>query len=339
MNKNFIFRKPIIITFVILGLFLAFFAGEIILRIVGYYYTPLRIENLGQEIEGLGKSDWRPFHEREDQYFVYDPNLIWRPKKNFRIFNAQGFRGPEVGITKNRDEYRIFTIGDSNTLGPQGSPGWPEYLGQLFQKKHPHVSVINAAAWGYTSWQGLKRFEEVLKYKPDMVLISFGSNDAHRVTIPDKEYVSSKKFFSSEISQLRLCQLFIAFQDILLMKNRKENLLVPRVSLKEYNDNINRIITLADKNHAKVILLTRPFIGKSRRRLYWKTFAPQYNELTMKIAKDRDVLSIDIYSHFKDKRKYFMDACHFDDTGYRIAAELIYDYVKKYAVMNVTSWK
>lgn len=323
------FRKFIIIAIsIFLGLFLAFLTAEIALRVIDYDYIPLRIRKLGRKIKDMPRSDWRGFHSVMDDRFIYDPELIWRPRKKYGPFNSQGFKGPEVDILKKANEYRIFTIGDSNTLGPEQGCSWPEYLGQLFKRKKPNVFVINAGVYGYTSFQGLRCFEKILKYKPDMVLISFGSNDCLRVTIPDKEYVSSKKFFKSGLEQFRVCYLFIAFSDIILMKKREKNQLVPRVSLKEYSDNLNKMIKLADKNHIKVVLLTRPFIGKSPHRLWWKNFAPEYNELSKKIAKDNNVLAIDIYSHFKDKAEYFVDGSHFNDIGYRIAAELIYDYIK-----------
>jgi len=96
------------------------------------------------------------------------------------VFNSQGFRGKELG-GKQHGEFRIFTIGDSNTLGWGGSedaPNWPVHLEDLLQESNNRFTVINAGVWGYTSFQGMRRFKEVLGYDPDMVIISFGSNDA-----------------------------------------------------------------------------------------------------------------------------------------------------------------
>jgi len=280
---------------------------------------------------GLGyDSDWRPFHEQEDEYVTYDPNLIWRPKENCEIFNAQGCKGPELEIVKGVNEYIILTIGDSNTMGPSHTPGWPGYLRRMFRKEYPNIRIINAGLMGYTSWQGLKRFEELLKYEPDMVLISFGSNDALRVTISDKEYIESKKFFSSTIFQLRICKLLIAVNDILLMKDRRANQFIPRVSPKEYKDNLNKIITLSKEKNIKVILLTRPFIKFTDEEyddLWWIHFCPQYNELTTNIARETNVAVIDVYSYFKDANEYFADEAHFNERGYKVAAQLIYGYI------------
>jgi len=319
-------RKAIKISLYFLLVFLIL--PEILLRSVGYHYCPLKLERLSKEVDGLGKTEWRIFHSTQDPYFEYDSYLIWRPKKNFKIFNAQGFRGEVLALNKKGKEYRIFAIGDSNTLGPTENSGWPEYLGELFKKdNHNNVKVINAGVWGYSSFQGTRRFEDTLPYKPDMIIISFGSNDAHRVTISDREYVLSKMFFEYT-AHLRVCQLFIALSDKVLLSVRKDSLLVPRVNLQEYEENICRIITIAKKNNIKVILLTRPFIGKSHHPLWWKNFIPQYNALTLKIARQRGVASIDVYQYFKDKNEYFVDESHFNDAGYQIAARLIYNNIK-----------
>ena len=38
--------------------------------------------------------------------------------------------------------------------------------------------VANAGVYGYSSFQGLRRFHELLRYHPDVVTWSFGANDA-----------------------------------------------------------------------------------------------------------------------------------------------------------------
>jgi hypothetical protein len=89
---------------------------EGLLRLVGYSYTPLKIEV-------IKKNEWRPYHAFQDKNFVYDPALIWRPKIGLSIFNSQGYRGRELAPTKGARELRIFAFGDSNTLGWRGPAG------------------------------------------------------------------------------------------------------------------------------------------------------------------------------------------------------------------------
>jgi hypothetical protein len=56
-----------------------------------------------------------------------------------------------------------------------------------------HVEVVNAGVVGCSSYQGLMRFrEEAARYAPDVVLFSFGWNDAARaIDVPDEDFARS----------------------------------------------------------------------------------------------------------------------------------------------------
>ena len=54
-------------------------AVEGVLALAGYEYTPL-------SIEAAPGADARQYHLFEDSNFVYDPDLIWRPKAGFSVF-------------------------------------------------------------------------------------------------------------------------------------------------------------------------------------------------------------------------------------------------------------
>src|SRR4029450_9168649 len=103
----------------------------------------------------------------------------------------QGFRGATVDPDKRPGTYRIIAIGDSNTFGWDMDEGvnWPSQLQDLFAVSKPGTEGINARVWGDTSFRGLQPFTEMPPFPPDLVLVSFGGNDAHPVTVPDAEYV------------------------------------------------------------------------------------------------------------------------------------------------------
>ncbi len=148
-------NKILKVIFLFFGiLFICVVIAEMALKIIGYSYSPLKLSGPEEFVKGLGKTDWRLHHISYDKYCVYDHQLIWRPRKGYRIFNAQGFRGAELNSLKRPGEYRIFVIGDSNSAGPYNSPGWPEYLGQLFRRDTPSVTVTNAACWGIPHIRG-----------------------------------------------------------------------------------------------------------------------------------------------------------------------------------------
>src|SRR5262245_45529403 len=165
---------------------------EIVLRLIGYSYTPLSIHL--EEKTKKEWSEWRDYHAFQDKHFTYDPYLIWVPRRDIPGFNAQGYRGKELSPEKAPGSYRIFAIGDSNTLGwvEENSPNWPRYLEGLLTEKEDRYTVVNAGVYGYTSFQGLRAFKQALRYEPDMVLISFGCNDGMRVTVSDATYASRR---------------------------------------------------------------------------------------------------------------------------------------------------
>lgn len=84
--------------------------AEQTLRLIGWEYKPL-------SVKVRDRDDARGFHLFNDDYVVYDPRLLWRPRHNFGVFNAQGDRGPEVSRDPSPGEIRVLAVGDSNTLG------------------------------------------------------------------------------------------------------------------------------------------------------------------------------------------------------------------------------
>ncbi|HVN24644.1 MAG TPA: SGNH/GDSL hydrolase family protein [Syntrophorhabdales bacterium] len=294
---------------------------EVALRAVGYSYSPLRIV--------ANSNDARFKHSYQDRHFVYDPDLIWRPKKS-RVFNAQGYLGKELSVNKSGNEYRIFAIGDSNTLGWYGQDSWALYLQELVTNRDKAVYVINAGVYGYTSYQGEKRFEETLALKPDMVLICFGANDQHMVAVSDADFNRTVlSTYKRLLYKFKVGQVLIAFLETFVEKREStKDQLVHRVSIEEYKKNLIRIIEVSKKNNITCVLLTRPVLGESADKLSWKHYAPDYREATIAVAGDYNVPVIDLYSYFKDQDQYFMDDGHFNEKGHRLAAKVIYDQIQ-----------
>ncbi len=299
---------------------------ELLLRAVGYHYSPM-------EVKIADKNDAREYHIFETDTFIHDPDLMWRPRKSHSVFNAQGFRGPVVSDPKEPDAFRIFTVGDSNTLGwpDTGGPNWPKYVNELFQESDDNVTVMNAGVWGYTSFQGVARFEEVLEYEPDMVLISFGSNDAHRVTVSDEEFASrpiKTSGLDRTLDRFRLGHLILATVDRFSAKRAVR--LKPRVGLSAYRANLNRIIARARTEDITIVLLTRPYVGGINDPYWWKNFGHEYNRATVEVAEQQDVLAVDLYSLFRNKGMLFGDESHFTEEGHREAARIVHERLRPF---------
>jgi len=301
---------------------------EVLLNFCNYSYTPLHVEVMGN------RHDWRFYHTFQDNSFVFDPKLIWKPRKNYSIFNSLGYRGRELDLNKQDNELRIMTIGDSNTLGWNGlnGPNWPNYLEQLFITNEIKVSVINAGVWGYSSFQGLERFKELLQLDPDIVLISFGGNDAHQVFTSDSEYVEvNLAGYKQFIYKYKTGQLLMDFYDKFINTDlMKSDHLTHRVGILEYKNNLIQINDISRKGNILCILLTRPFIGESSNELWWKNYAPNYVKATIQVGTDYNIPVIDVYSQFKDKNEYFVDESHFNEKGHRSLARIIYNKVEPY---------
>src|SRR5205823_1613985 len=143
-------------------------------------------------------------------------------------------------------------------------------------------------------FQGLRRFEQTLQFAPDIVLISFGANDATHVAMSDAE-VAERKVRSLKwdkaLMRTRNGQLVLNALDN--WSNQNTNRLVPRVTLQEYKTNLNEIISISAARQIKVVLLTRPFTGTSPSLLWWKNFAPQYNVATLELADQAGVTGVD----------------------------------------------
>ena len=323
------------VLFSLVAFLLTLVVCELLLRVFDVRYHPLNVE-----IDGA-KTDWRLDHAFDDRHFVYDPKLIWRPKKNFSVFNSQGFRGEELPEQKQADEYRIFTVGDSNTLGNLEA-SWPADLQDMLTarldpssistKATTRYSFTNAGVWGYSSFQGRQQLREVLAYRPDMVMVSFGSNDAAMVGLPDKDFTST--LFESAIGTTRIGQLTLQVWYNLAAFGRDidEQKFVHRVSLDEYRENLREIVHACKAAGVECVLLTRPFTGdcndSPRPELWWKHFAPQYVEATLEVAEENGVTAVDVYARFKEEQDLFEDESHFTKAGYRLAAEFIYEQIQ-----------
>ena len=298
--------------------------AEQVLRAVGYEQNPLKVQ--------VGNTaDARLYHVFEDRHFVYDPELIWRPKSSHGVFNSQGYRGPEMTVPKPQGSLRVVAIGDSNTLGWDGAGGanWPGFLHRLLSQQDPRFSVINAGVYGYSSYQGVIRFRQSLQYQPDLALISFGSNDAHPVTVTDHQFAErgpGRSGWTTRLARFRLWQLWMsAWRNLVSWRSGG---LQARVPVEDYRNNLTEIIRLGKKHGVGVVLLTRPYIGRRQATVRWKTFVHRYNAATAEVAGEQGVPLVDLYSHFKRRRKLFADESHFTGEGHRRAARIVYEVLQ-----------
>ena len=315
--------KKLVFTTVVAAAALLLCEGGLVLS--GFYYSPFSLETKG------GVGDWRLQHVYEDPRFVYDPVLIWRPRPNRSVFNSQGFRGPELAPHKADDEFRIFVLGDSNTIGHLGDKSdkqhganWPQYLPEHLHVPGKRIVVVNAGVWGYTSFQGVGRLQQVLPYQPDLVLVCFGANDAHRVIVPDAEFNAA--VFRGPLFRTRTGQLIKAAWDKALRRTREadDSEFGFRVSVDEYRENLNTMIRMCREHGVLCVLVTRPFVeDEPCEASWWRASAPEYVKATLEVGRSAGVLAIDVNHHFENQLPLFVDESHFSEEGHKAAAEFI----------------
>jgi lysophospholipase L1-like esterase len=289
--------------------------------------------------------DWRAFHigaadERlsgHDPLTVFDSFLLWRlnPGASPQI-TPHGFRGVEPRPKGSRD-FLIVALGDSNTAGPLDTTDhWPGFLQGLVRlNRSPwRIQVVNAGVYGYSSLQGLRRLEQVLAYRPDLVYFSFGANDAHRVRVPDAVYAQRARWLRGlDRSRLAppLAHLLWRILDAGWPWAPRSS---QRVPLPAYRSNLEAFVSRAREAGAVPVLLTRPYSGVSRDPEEWLTYASAYNEATRQVAVEQGVACVDVEHAFRDKSTYFVDDSHLDRAGYQRMARLLSKHLAALGILE-----
>lgn len=221
--------------------------------------------------------------------FEGDPLLLWRLKPNLdHVYwdftsvstNAQGFRADYPIGAKPAGTFRIVCLGDSVTFGYRVPPVWPDkpkdydpewqpypmLLERELRNANPnrHIEVFPMAVPGYTSHQGLAWLRRDINYlQPDLVIASFGWNDASLSDVPDREAIDTRWWPVAIRWLIDHSQAFAHATRWLRSRNDVSKAVVrtpvPRVSQQEYVDNFNAIVRLAKDRGAAVIVIGAPY--------------------------------------------------------------------------------
>ena len=284
--------------------------------------------------------------------FIRDPYLFWRFKPNptdkFHMINLQGFRGEEINLEKPKNTYRIFCIGDSCTFGflAKYDEAYPFFLEKLLNQASHGIKyeVVNAGVFGYSSLQGLRHLErDYLKYKPDLVIASFGWNDTFAaIFYTDKE----QKMPNSNKIMLLIDSFLSRFKIYLLMDHAIWSLRYRirsfyihkktgtqeefvRVPEKDFIDNLNEIHELGSRNNFKVIFLNQP------NRI---SGAHRYDGIIRELCKQKGFFFLDLLDKFNTSHKpvseLFIDGNHTTAEGNSIIAESIFEYLRKETIIK-----
>lgn len=190
----------------------------------------------------------------------------------FRITsNSEGFRTREF-IARRSGTLRIVSIGDSSTFGwgVNAASTWQFLLEQrLSRRLDKDVEVFSLGMPGYTTLHGLNVLRHYgWKLEPDILIISFGSNDGrHVLNPPGRSLAADKTFFASirwtlmKLKTFRLMRkLFYSISDpIKRVQSRPGNSRKDRVRAvlpARYRENLKMMIEDARNRGVEVILMS-----------------------------------------------------------------------------------
>jgi lysophospholipase L1-like esterase len=236
-------------------------------------------------------------NEKQSGIFEGDPLLLWRLKPNldqvvwdFTVLstNSDHLRAEHSSDSlqpKQPGAIRIVCLGDSVTFGFRVPAVWPnkptEYdrewlpFPMLLEKElraanaNRAIDVVTMAVPGYTSHQGLAWLQRDLdKLQPDLLIVSFGWNDASFSDVPDRESVRTDW---STVGSRWLMEHSQAFAHATRwLRNRTTTAPAsrvvgpaPRVSQQEYLNNLDAIEKLARSRGAQVIVVAAPYRDRS----------------------------------------------------------------------------
>lgn len=280
--------------------------------------------------------------------FVRDPYLFWRlkyPSDEFHFVNSKGFRGRLINQKKPKNTFRIFCIGDSCTfgLGVRYFEAYPYILERLLNENSSKIKyeVINAGVPGYSSLQGLRFLErDILKYKPDLIIASFGWNDTYEALgYSDKQQKSPNKIFLLIHSFLSNSRVYLFLEDVVLNLRFKlgtnkgqaismtDRLL--RVPEEDFVDNVSNMAKLRRLYHFEVILLNQPC----------RILVPhKYESLLRRLNLNQDIPLLDLQERLNSSgipvTSLFIDVQHPTALGHRLIAQAIYDFFKKETIVE-----
>jgi lysophospholipase L1-like esterase len=192
-------------------------------------------------------------------------------KTTFRLTsNRDGFRGPAFG-PKNRSVLRVAAIGDSSTFGWGVDPDYTyeELLARRLSGRTARTEVFNLGMPGTTSRHG----QGVLDHyagglEPDVVIVSFGANDARLVPTPvadqlamDDTWLGAARWALLELRTFQLLRRLIftwydPFDAASRQVKKETRPLVKAVAVPDYVANLRRIRGRARMLGARTVFLS-----------------------------------------------------------------------------------
>jgi len=313
---------------------------EIALRLFGFSYDSFFAQAFWWK-----RFSGQPIYQR-------DPVRFWRLRpyansdlnpesRDTQLINSMGLRDDEFPMEKQPGELRVITMGDSCTFG-DGVANWETYanvLEDMLSKNIPgkSVQVINAGVPGYTSYQVRQYLErELLKFKPDLVVIYVGFNDnvpaANGITDAERGEVGAVVWEAQ-----KLLNALRSYQVVKYLVMRAKQRLFPgvnpeaqnpegvehqifRVPFEDFVKNLVAIKRFGDSKGFKTLIMTLP---------HEFPYEPERNGYIRQAAQEGGIPLLDLFKIMKEYQAagedlFTPDGGHPNELGHRRIAENIY---------------
>lgn len=232
--------------------------------------------------------------------------------------NDEGFRCPSVPVERTRGVFRIAFLGDSSTFG--WDVDYPETfiarIADRFAEEGNPVEVLNAGVPGYSTHQGRMYLRErVIRYLPDLLVVSFARNDEIDVTFnpgreartrSDSELMphdqgpdAFQQFMQSEppdlLTRVRSTNLYRYLRRLVVREAERDSggqegdrpiAVKRRVPPEEYRRNLQAVIQIARDAGSRVLFLN---VGSTTR---------EYPEILHEVAQAYEIPVIDAWEVF-----------------------------------------
>lgn len=303
--------------------------AEAVLRLAGYRFPPTAFfppedarDTRARQMESLD-----PRVSTREPVTLFDGDLLWRlnPRASGRI-NDQGCRGPRMTRPKGAGQFLIVALGDSDTMGGLDAEGhWPANLQELIElnEHRGSVQVVNAGVAGYSSLQGLRRLEQILRYEPDLVYLSFGASDAQPARAPDAEWARRARWVSVA-GWLRLAPPVVHYAWKALGGGVTADEPTHRVAPSEFKRNLQELVWRTRARRAMPVLLTQPRPGPASR----------YDELVRRVMREMGAPGVDLARQLERASGLLRDGARLTGRGHRRVAQVLLAHLRSLGVVE-----
>jgi lysophospholipase L1-like esterase len=301
-------------------------------------------------------------HPSGETWAVYDKDLLYRPRPDYKDHNSDGLRDDDIASVKSG--FRILMLGDSIAYyGDDINDTYVGYLEHMLNNNSELVpaEVINAGLKGYTTFQERIYLEKFgVKFKPDLVGIGFCLNDLHKYLhafkVKDGKIIGQNYYFTAEAVRsvgnpvyqflhqshflVWLRRKLSVFDHIVEAKMQKEytfnlrpdfNTAWKDESWQLIEDQLDEIVQTGKKNGFRVFLVAFPF-GEQLRNDYLNR---DFNYVTKPQRKLREICQklnipfLDLFYDLERGEHFIDDGIHLSKEGRRAAAYQIAAFLEE----------